>query len=98
MPGSIASPLSSGRIVITPLFIAISWTSTLPAISADAADQPVRRRALVLDGEIAAGDLRAARRGPAPGLRDDEIAGLDLLGARGRRDTAARERREGEDA
>src|ERR1700722_903137 len=28
-------PLSSGRIVITPLFMAISWTSTLPATSAE---------------------------------------------------------------
>src|SRR6185369_8231453 len=50
---------------------------------AGAADQPVRRRALVLDREKAARDLRAAGRCPAPGLRDDEIAGLDLLGVRG---------------
>src|SRR5882724_5516519 len=46
-----------------------------------AADQPVRRRALVLDGEVAAADFGATRRGAAPGLRDYEIAGLDLLGA-----------------
>ena len=45
------------------------------------ADQPVRRSALVLDGEIAAADLGPPRRGAAPGLRDHEIAGLDLLGA-----------------
>ena len=56
---------------------------------AGAADQPVRRRALVLDGEIAARDLGAAGRRAAPGLRDDEIAGLDLLGARGRGQSSA---------
>src|ERR1700722_20826622 len=47
-----------------------------------AADQPVRRRALVLDGEVAAADFGATRRGAAPGLRNYEISGLDLLGAR----------------
>jgi hypothetical protein len=50
---------------------------------AGAADQAVRRRALVLDRKIAAGDLGAAGRGAAPGLRNDEIAGLDLLSVRG---------------
>jgi hypothetical protein len=48
------------------------------------ADQPVRSGALVLDGEIAARDLGAARGGTAPGLRDHEIAGLAVLRARGR--------------
>ena len=48
------------------------------------ADQLVGRAALVLDGEKAAADFRAARRGAGPCLRDDEIASLDLLGARGR--------------
>jgi hypothetical protein len=51
---------------------------------AGAADQPVRRRALVFDRQKAARNLRAAGRRAAPGLRDDEIAGLDLLGVRGR--------------
>ncbi len=45
------------------------------------ADQPIRRRALVLDGEIAAANFRSAGRRAAPGLRDHEIAGLDLLSA-----------------
>jgi len=47
-------------------------------------DQPVRRAALVLDGEIAAAGLRPLRRGAAPGLADNEITGLDLVGTRGR--------------
>src|SRR3954462_13546129 len=51
---------------------------------AGATDQPVRRRPLVLDREKAARNLRAAGRCPAPGLRDDEADGLDLLGVRGR--------------
>src|SRR5437588_3491570 len=50
---------------------------------AGAAEQPVRRRALVLDREKATRNLRTAGRRPAPGLRDDEIAGLDLLGVCG---------------
>jgi hypothetical protein len=51
---------------------------------AGAADQAVWRRALVLDREKAARNLRASRRRAAPGLRNDEVAGLDLLGVRGR--------------
>src|SRR5262249_33039304 len=51
------------------------------------ADKLVRRAALVLDGEEAAADLGAARRCAGPGLRDHEIAGLDVVGARGRCET-----------
>src|SRR5438105_2936982 len=45
-------------------------------------DKPIRLRALVLDPQITATDLRATGRGTAPGLRDHEIAGSDLLGMR----------------
>src|SRR5262249_38052504 len=48
-------------------------------------DQLIRRRALVLDGEKAAASLGTARRCAGPGLADHEVAGLDVLGARGRR-------------
>jgi hypothetical protein len=49
-----------------------------------ATDQPIRSRALVLDGQISAGDFRAARRGAALGLRDHEITGFYLVGERRR--------------
>jgi hypothetical protein len=61
--------------------MAISWTWTLPATSAD---QAIGCGTLVLDGEVAAGDFRAARRGAAPCLRDHEIADFHLFGARRR--------------
>src|SRR2546423_12324608 len=45
-------------------------------------DKPVRLRALVLNRQITATNLRATRRGTAPGLGDHESAGCDLLGMR----------------
>src|SRR6266403_192038 len=45
-----------------------------------ATDQPIRRSALILDGQISTADFRATRRGAAPGLADDEIARLHLFG------------------
>jgi len=66
---------------MTPLFMAISCTSTLPATGA--ADQLIRRSTLVFDGEIAATNLGAARRGPRPGMVEYKIADFYLLSSCG---------------
>ena len=73
VPVSIGKPPSTGRIVITPSLTAISWISIFLAASVDADSSLSGAGPLFSMRQIATGDLRAARRGAAPGLRHDDV-------------------------
>jgi hypothetical protein len=72
-PGGMVSPPSMGRITMMPSRVVISWISILVAAGVAAEISLSAEAPRFLDGEVAAGDLRAFRRGPTPGLLDADV-------------------------